>query len=89
MDTITTEELSDMLLLHRLFYIIDSFEPDGEGIAASYAEDILKALFPNYYKLRREDFGDTYLKAYGVIDDHVSYIISTDTAIRRLLKISL
>lgn len=84
---ITEEELSDMLLMHRLFYIIDEYDPEGDGLSASYAEEILKAVFPDTYKLKREEFGDTYLKAYGVIDDHLTYLISTETAIRRLLKL--
>ena len=84
---ITKSVLALMLIHHRRYYIQDELLPEEEGRSADYAEEILKKVFVNLYRLKREEFGDTYLKAYGVIDDHTQHTISTKTAIRKLLEL--
>ena len=81
---IEEEDVFILLITHRKFYRQDMLSStDDEGLAAPFAEDLIKQVGISMTK----DMGRNFFRAIGILDDHVDGMISTKTAVRKLKEL--
>lgn len=76
------DDLFKMLQSHKVFYYEDLKDPKSDK-SALYAEEIIKSLGISM----KANLGHDFYRAYGIIDDHVSEMIRTETACKKLFDL--